>query len=167
MEEPRLIRLNLHAPIEYDPAPAAAPFPPAEMPGDEDREYIFCFELDPAQAVSIDPSPGAFPGRPLFSGTRGGIPGTTAGIPGTTGGIPGTTAGEPSSRKAVLPAGRYAFMQRRGVTDRRQCVELAVELQKDSLWERLRPENLLYVRFLFEDGSPVTQLFRPCAGTDL
>jgi hypothetical protein len=38
---------------------------------------------------------------------------------------------------------------------------MAIEQQKDGLWERLKPGNRLYLRILSEDGSPVTQLFRP------
>jgi hypothetical protein len=38
---------------------------------------------------------------------------------------------------------------------------MAIEQQKDGLWEQLRLGNHLYIRYLFEDGSPVTQVFRP------
>jgi hypothetical protein len=45
--------------------------------------------------------------------------------------------------------------------NREEWLDMALEQQKDGLWERYKPENRLYVRYLFEDGCPVTQLFRP------
>jgi hypothetical protein len=61
-----------------------------------------------------------------------------------------------------LPAGQYLLVQQRKFLGREECIHLAVEQQKDGLWERFVPENRLYIRYLIEDGSPVTQLFRPC-----
>ena len=142
MAPPQLIRLNLRASIEYAgiaPAPFDGPFPV----DDETREFLFCFELDRGQAARIDPDPEAFPGTRVFSAKRGGPEGSA-----------------PAERR-LLPAGQYAFMQERRELSREECVALAIELQKDGLWERLRLGTRLYVRRLFEDGSPVTQVFRP------
>jgi len=139
-EETELVRLHLRAPIEYAevaPCHFDEPFPA----GDESRELIFCFELDRGQASRIDPAPEAFPGAPVFAGRRGG--------------------GHSETPAVTLPAGSYAFVQRRRQLDRGECAALAMEQQKDALWERLSLANRLYLRFLFEDGSPVTQLFRP------
>lgn len=36
-----------------------------------------------------------------------------------------------------------------------------MELQKEGLWQRLELENRYYLRYLSEDGSEITQLFRP------
>jgi hypothetical protein len=38
---------------------------------------------------------------------------------------------------------------------------MAIETQKDGLWERLEPDSRLYLRFLTEDGRELTQVFRP------
>ncbi|GHV85133.1 hypothetical protein AGMMS50230_07410 [Spirochaetia bacterium] len=60
-----------------------------------------------------------------------------------------------------LPAGRYYFTQIRGeVEDQSSLIEMAIELQKEGLWERLKLGDRLYVRRLFEDGSPVVQCWR-------
>ena len=61
----------------------------------------------------------------------------------------------------ILPAGLYLFVQRRRFLGRGECIALAIEQQKDGLWEKLRLESRLYIRRLFEDSSEVTQLFRP------
>jgi hypothetical protein len=66
------------------------------------------------------------------------------------------------AEKVQLPAGLYAFSQKRSWLNREECVFMASEQQKDGLWERLHLGNLLYIRRLFEDGSPVTQFFRNC-----
>jgi len=142
-----LVHLHLRAPIEYDRAPLV-PFAGLFPAEDRTREFVFCFELDREQAARIDPDPAAFPGELLFAGRR-------------DAGLTGDPSPELSPRKPRLPQGPYAFVQERRELDRGECVGLAIEQQKDGLWERLRMGNLLYIRFLFEDGSPVTQLFRP------
>ena len=137
MEETPLTRLNLLTALEYAAAPCVlfeGLFPAAG----ESAEFLFCFELDPEQAARIDPEPAAFPGALVFSGKR-------------------AAAGD-----LRLPAGLYAFMQKRRELSMEECAAMAMELQKDGLWERLRLGTRLYIRYLFEDGSPVTQLFRPC-----
>ncbi|MCL2557754.1 MAG: hypothetical protein FWE09_04680, partial [Treponema sp.] len=62
----------------------------------------------------------------------------------------------------ALPAGLYAFAQKRRELRREECAAMAMDLQKDAIWEGHHPGSILYLRLLFEDGSPVTQLFRPC-----
>jgi len=141
-----LIHLNLRAPLEYAEAPLT-PFAPLFPDSAETREFLFCFELDPAQAARIDPAPAAFPGQLVFSGKRVGKQ---------------QEQPKPTGEKRQLPEGFYAFVQERRELAREECVALAIEQQKDGLWERLRLGTRLYVRCLFEDGSPVTQLFRPC-----
>jgi hypothetical protein len=135
--ESPLVRLDLRAPLEYEKAPELAPFccPPdyAHVP-----ELLFCFELDQKQAGRIDPQEDHFLGKLVFAGKGKNGPDTVR-----------------------LPAGLYLFDQRRGVLKREECIVMAIEQHKDGLWERLHLENLLYIRHLFEDGSPVTQIFRP------
>jgi hypothetical protein len=130
-------RLELLAPLAYSPAPELVPF--RRGPGGTEEDRLFCFALDGAQGQRIDPDPSALLG-PL----------SAAGRPGSSGGL-------------ELPRGRYLFAQERAFLGREEVIRLAVEIQKDGLWERLCLENRLYVRYLHEDGETVTQLFRPCA----
>ena len=144
-EESPLVRLDLRAPLEYEEAPGLDPFscPPADGAA---PELLFCFELDREQASRIDPEADRFLGELLFSGKGDGRQG-----------------------KIQLPAGLYVFAQQRRTEgsqtlNREECVSMAIEQQKDGMWERLHLEGRLYIRCLFEDGSPVTQLFRPYKG---
>jgi len=140
MEESPLVRLDLRAPLEYEEAPGLAPFtsPPV---ADTAPELLFCFELDREQAARIDPEADRFLGELVFSGK-----------------------GDGKQGKIQLPAGLYVFAQQRRPLNREECVTMAIEQQKDGMWERLHLGTRLYIRCLFEDGSPVTQLFRPYSG---
>ena len=138
MAESNLIRLYLYAPLYYEQAPELSPFE-CDVPMDESApELMFCFTLNGEQAESIEPEAEYLLGEMLFAGKGDGRQG-----------------------EVPLPAGQYLFSQRRSTLEREECLALAVEQQKDGLWERLKLENRLYIRRLFEDGSPVTQLFRP------
>jgi len=148
MEESPLVRLDLRLPLVY-----------AEITGshtdNEDfsllventafeqahEELLFCFELDSRQSRSIEPKREGLLGALIFAGR--------------------TDSGD-SGKKVTLPAGKYLFSQCREALNREEWLDLAIEQQKDGLWERLKPENRLYVRYLFEDGKTITQLFRPC-----
>jgi hypothetical protein len=145
MEESPLIRLDLRAPLVYIRAPDLEPFVYTNA-ANRSGEILFCFELDPEQSRGIEPDPDRLLGPLIFAGIAD----------------PDRTLPAPDSAEtARLPAGLYLFIQKREVLNREGCIDLAVEQQKDGLWERLKPENRLYVRYLFEDSSPVTQLFRP------
>jgi len=61
----------------------------------------------------------------------------------------------------VLPAGNYLFAQKREILSRDEIIDMAVEIQAEGLWQRLKPGKTLYLRYLFEDSSAVTQLYRP------
>jgi hypothetical protein len=136
------IRLELRSPLFYQADSALVPF----QYGIEAGELLFCFELDPAQSRSIEPDPAALLGPLVFAGR----------------------SGESTGAQLELPAGRYLFAQERregnglrDALDEREFIEMAVEVQKDGLWERLTPADRLYLRYLFEDGRAVTQVFRP------
>jgi hypothetical protein len=135
MEESPPIHLNLCAPLKYTETEAGPdPFlPPKDAP-----ESLLCFEIDPEQGGRIDPQAGGFLERLVFS-----------------------AKGDGTKGEACLPAGLYLFTQERKILDRGECIVTAIEQQKDGLWERLRLGNLLYIRCLKEDGSAVTQFFRP------
>lgn len=143
MEESTTIRLDLRAPLEYAEE-GHDPFNCVIGEGEASRELLFCFEIEREQAERIDPEADRFLGTLVFSG------GADSG------------AGETQHGSLTLPVGLYLFTQRRRALGRQECIGLAIEQQKDGLWERLRLENRLYIRRLYEDGSEVTQLFRPC-----
>jgi len=149
-----LVRLDLCAPLLYLETPELDPFGIAPPPGEAAEEYLFCFELDREQSRSIEPRPENFLGRLVFSGRTV------------------QNGGDPADNKSgadnviQMPAGLYLFTQRRraywrGAAGREAVIAMAIEQQKDGLWERLRPEPRLFLRLLYEDGGPVTQLFRP------
>ena len=151
MEETAPLKLKLYAPLVYTEVTGIDLFG-FRLPQNEavkhqmSKELLFCFEIDPEQSGRIDPQPESFPGKLVFSGESQGKQGS---IP--TGSIP----------TGSIPSGLYFFSQVRRILDREECVYRAIELQKDGLWERLWLDNRLYIRYLFEDGRPVTQFFRP------
>ena len=110
-------------------------------------ETVFCFELDSVQGKSIEPDRRYFSGTLLFYG------------------VPALDSqGFGSMAETIqVPAGAYLFTQKNEVLNKDECIELAMEQQKDGLWDKLKLHNLLYVRFLFEDNRRVTQIFRPLA----
>jgi hypothetical protein len=138
MENPRLLRLELLAPLVYAEDRALKPF----LLGAEGGERLFLFEIDTAQGLCFEPDPRLFLGPLIFSGRAA------------------ESGGEAGPRRE-LPAGSYLFAQERRPLGREDCIGMAIEVQKDGLWERLRPEPRLYLRYLVEDGRRVTQIFRP------
>jgi hypothetical protein len=139
-ETPPIVRLDLRAPLLYTETPELNAF---NCPSSDALEFIFCFELDQEQAQSIEPQPEKFLGQQILSGKND----------------QNLNSGP---KNMELPAGLYLFTQRRGLTSRKECITMAIEQQKDGLWEKIKLENRLFLRFLYEDNSPVTQLFRPC-----
>jgi hypothetical protein len=111
---------------------------PAALNNDE---FIQCFDLDSGQSQSIEPKAEFFIADIVFSGMA---------------------KNDLSSDETVtLPEGIYLFNQYRAALKREEWLAMALEQQKDGLWERYKPENRLYVRYLFEGGLQLTQLFRP------
>jgi hypothetical protein len=121
------------------------------------EEELFCFDLNPAQACRIDPE------QEEYLGSLRGAGRALAPEPALYG--PEPDAGSEKKAKPELlelRAGHYYFTQIRGVTaDKDLFIETAVELQKEALWERLKMEDRIYLRRLFEDGAALIQLFRP------
>jgi len=134
----KLMRLDLRAPLVYQEAPGLIPFECSPPTDETALELLFCFELNSEQAGRIDPDADCFLGQLAFS-----------------------AKGRDERGKVQLPAGLYLFAQQRKPLNREECIGMAIEQQKDGLWERLRLRDRLYIRCLFEDGSPVTQIFRP------
>jgi len=147
MEYTPLMNLDLRAPLIFPKTDGL----PAEFR--ENEEILLCYDLNPAQSRSIEPDRELLLGPLVFAGRK-------------TGDFCHFQEGT-----VELPAGNYLFTQRRGGqisplnTD--EWLDMAVEQQKDGLWERYKPENRLFIRLLFEDGSPVTQIFRALPGGGL
>ena len=141
MESVSFVRLDLRSSIVYE---KIQDLPPDDLKNavNSQKELLFCYQLDPIQSISIEPKQDCLLGPCIFTGLK---------------------TDSDSDETVALPAGIYIFMQCRENCNQEQWLNMAIEQQKDSLWERYILENKLYVRFLFEDGKTVTQLFRPCA----
>ena len=137
-----ILRFNLISPLYYLPQPDADPFAYRE----EDGEVFFCFELNESQRQSIEPDKQALFGSLVFGGKAA-----------------GECPKEAGRGLLELPPGHYLFAQKRELLNREDIVDMAVEIQAEGLWQRLKLGKRLYLRYLFEDGSMVTQLFRPYA----
>jgi hypothetical protein len=136
-----ILKLDLRSPLFFSLDARLHPFQPNEPEG----ETLFCFEVAPSEAASIEPDAARFLGPLLFAGRRV----STANAP-----------PQPTTR-FELPAGVYLFAQERRALGLDDWLFLALETQKEGLWERLSLGNRVYLRRLFEDDSAVTQVFRP------
>ncbi|MDR0320611.1 MAG: hypothetical protein LBI28_03840 [Treponema sp.] len=147
MENTPLTRLDLRKPIIYTQAAIL----PSPIP--KNGEFLLCYELNPAQSRNIEPETGQFLGSLAFIGSK-----TDESAP--------EQAIDPAKKcenEVSLPVGVYLFTQSRSSSalEQEKWLDLAIEQQKDGLWERNKLGNLLYVRYLYEDSGFVTQLFRP------
>jgi hypothetical protein len=145
MERPKLLKLELLAPLVYAEDRGLKPFENQGGPGDQAAgdDRLFCFETGAGQGGSIEPDPALFLGPLIFSGRT-------------------AKNADSAGEGWELPAGTYLFAQERRILNRDECIFMAIEIQKDGLWERLEPDSRLYLRFLTEDGRELTQVFRPC-----
>jgi hypothetical protein len=134
-----ILRLDLRSPLRFVKDDRIKPFVYKE-PADE---TLFCFTVPPDQAGRIDPEAERFLGEPLFGARQG------------------PADGGAETAAVELPAGAYLFAQVREALGREDWLFMAMELQKEGLWERLRLGDTVYLRCLFEDNSAVTQVFRP------
>jgi hypothetical protein len=150
-----LLKLELLAPLFYTEDRDLEPFHPPGGAG----ETLFCFGMDDAEGRSMEPAPSAFPGTLLFAGRA--VPAGTERLPGDSPVPAGASPAGGKAGYAALPGGSYLFVQTEGTLDQESFAEMAIEMQKDGLWERLEPENRIYLRYLFEDGRRVSQIFRP------
>ena len=97
-------------------------------------ENLLCYSINPAETQKIDPNKSSY----LIS--------------------------EPETI-SELPEGKYLLtQQKKEKLEDKELEEMAIELQKEILWRRLKPANKLMVRFFYEDNSPVIQLLRPISG---
>jgi hypothetical protein len=159
--KPEIIRLNLLQPLLYYADSESNPWEAKDS-----SERLFCFELELSQALEFQPDKKNFPGSLVFAGKA---------LGGRDAAVPTALADE---RKAFvhaenpqgcgfsaleLPAGVYLFTQVREILAQDEIINLAIEVQNEGLWQRLKLNSRYYLRFLSEDGRPVTQIFRPYA----
>jgi hypothetical protein len=136
-------KLRLLSPLYYQSVEASARALNRACGG---HEALFQFEISPAQAFAIEPDSSAYLG-PLIAA--------------------GIGAATDAAGALILPAGAYFFTQTRSAGQYGAheiaglCTEMAVELQKEGLWERLKLEKTVYFRALWEDGAQVFQALRP------
>jgi hypothetical protein len=134
--------LSLLAPIYYAPEKESNPFNFET----ENGEKLYCFKIDENESMSFEPDTEKLLGHLIFQGSGEIIAGPQE-------------AGEQPA--AELPAGKYLFAQEREILSREGIIAMAVEIQEEALWQGLEPGNRIYLRYLFEDGKWVTQLYRP------
>jgi hypothetical protein len=140
MMRPEIVRLNLLQPLLYNAEPELTPWE-----AKNDGEKLFCFELEPLLAREFQPDKEKFPGTLVFAGSSTSETQAKAVQDGLI---------------AELPKGNYLFTQVREALSRSEIIDLAIEVQNEGLWQRLDLGFRYYLRFLFEDGSLVTQIFR-------
>jgi len=148
MDYTPLTQLNLCTPLQYFKSECEDTSIDVSIL--ENEEMLLCYELNPVHGFSIEPDKDCFLGKLVFVGRK-------------TREVQNESAQETEREKIVsLPQGNYLFMQCRSdaVLSGDEWLDLAIEQQKDGLWERNKLGNLLYIRFLFEDGAFVTQAFR-------
>jgi len=121
-------------------------------------DIMICYKINPLQSRNIEPEQGEFLSSTVFTGHRVGdnLQENKKNEKNNP------TKGQKPERTAELPQGLYLFVQQRSakILNRDERLDMAIEQQKDGLWERNKLGNLLYVRYLYEDGEFVTQLFR-------
>jgi len=108
----------------------------------ENGDFIQCYRINPSQSRNIEPDPAKFIENLHFTGQKDDI--------------------ESKGEKVELPKGQYIFSQYRAenVLKKDEWLEMVIEQQKDGLWERKELNDLFFLRFLYEDGAFVTQIFR-------
>ena len=140
--------LSLLAPLYYAPLAQLNPFDKGNKINACGEERLYCFELDEEQCFNFEPDKLKFLGRCVFGGS-------------VLKDVILKDAALKGDEFLELPAGNYLFAQKRESLDRESIINMAVEIQQEGLWQRLKPGRRLYLRRLFEDGSEVTQLYRP------
>jgi len=128
--------LTLLSPLYYSEA-ESDPFNYRE----EDGEKLYCFMLNENESSSFEPDKNKLLERLVFSASA-------------------VTGAQGEAVKA-LPKGSYLFAQKQEILSREEIIDMAVEIQAEGLWQRLKPGKIIYLRYLFEDSKAVTQLYRP------
>jgi hypothetical protein len=163
VKELHFTRLTLVQPLRYRRDDSLNPFDGSvEKLPEGGWEILFSMILDSARGQDFSAEGGGRYFAALLNAgkTRFGDA-VEAGDPA---GRPDSAAPEAAGETVDLPAGVYFFTQAREFLGREELTEMALELQKEGLWQRLEMDNRIFIRYLYEDGSAVTQLFRPVSG---
>ncbi|MDR0512207.1 MAG: hypothetical protein LBG93_03795 [Treponema sp.] len=144
----QIITLNLLNPLFYASCSVCEPFDYRE----ENGEVLFHFSLDKARANDFEPDKSRYLPPPVFSGCV-----VTEAQTETEKEADKQAEGKPLGE---LPGGYYLFAQKREIMSESDIVDMAIDIQQEGLWQRLTLGRELYLRYLFEDGKSVTQLFR-------
>jgi hypothetical protein len=139
-----MMRLELRTPLFYSKIEEL----PSLIP--KNSEFLLCFNVNPLQSNNFEPDSNTFLENLAYIGEK------------STSNPPCEIIRNDAENVVILPAGCYLFSQHRGdaALNKEEWLDMAIEQQKDGLWERHKPGNLLYVRYLHEDGAIVTQVFR-------
>ena len=74
-------------------------------------------------------------------------------------------SGEPEEAMVLAASEYYVTQIQTDSLNNDELLNAAIELQKEALWNRLKPENKLYLRTFTENpsekNSSITQLWRP------
>jgi hypothetical protein len=152
---PSLFPLHLTAPLFYRRDDNLEPF----LYTPEEGELIFAWTIPVAEAFSIEPISDRFLERFFFAGRA--VPKPVELSAQTGGGETAFNTNAGDGDLLELSQGMYFFSQIREILDREASLGLAIEVQKEALWQRFIPEPRFYLRRLFEDEKGVTQIFRP------
>ena len=110
------------------------------------EERIYCYELEPSQALEFEPCRDSFLKNPVFCGKTP---------------EQNQKLGSIENDTEELPEGTYLLYQEEGYLKSDRIKEIAYEIQQEGLWRRLLPCPRHYIRFIREDNRIVTQLLRP------
>ena len=148
MAEPlrtEILRFHLIQPLIFEPC-VLDPWSPPET-----DETFFCFEIDSSQNNEFEPEINYFPGKLIFAGKNSGKASGRA------------LNGEPHGQVHELPSGDYVFSQLRSnfAFDKNEIIDLAMEVQQEGLWQRLKLGSRFYLRYIFEDNGMAAQILRP------
>ena len=145
-----ILSLNLASPLCFFRMADPEPFDRIDVGrGNPNFELLFCFELEEDQYRNFEPTRDNFFPNLLYGGI-------------STGDLKTHSAEAGAEEIVELPAGKYLFAQKRELISRDKIIVLALEIQQEGLWQRHELGRKLYLRYLYEDGKIVTQLFRPC-----
>jgi hypothetical protein len=153
-------RLNLFQPLRYTRDDSLNPFDGSiEALPEGGWEVVFSLILDSERGQDFEAPPGGRYFAALLNAGKARLienmsPPSSESVPPELG-----------TERVELPAGLYFFTQERAFLEEAEVTTMALELQKEGLWRRLEMENRIYLRYLYEDGSAVTQLFRPISAS--
>jgi hypothetical protein len=150
MQEFQIVKLHLRSPLYYVQADDLK-YP---MFTADAGECLFGFEIEAGQYRNIEPEAAVFIGNggaPFFRGRLSPLPPASCSLLPTI---------------CSLETGLYLFMQCREAVDWEGILTMALEIQKEGLWEGFTLDRKLFLRYVFEDGAMVTQVWRPALGME-